>query len=66
MMYARPGHRVLVTPKGDMLVRPSPLEIKMAQACKAESYYQWLDQKPKNSVCLAAFSCKMTESIWGT
>lgn len=33
MMYARPGHRVLVTPKGDMLVRPSPLEIKMAQAC---------------------------------
>lgn len=33
-MYARPGHRVLIDPKGNMSVRPTPLDLKLAQACK--------------------------------
>ncbi|DBA92428.1 hypothetical protein WJX77_009083 [Trebouxia sp. C0004] len=32
-MYARPGHRVLIDPKGNMIVRPTPLDAKLAQAC---------------------------------
>lgn len=28
-LYARPGHRVLITPRGDMLVRPTPLDHKL-------------------------------------
>jgi len=33
-VYARPGHRVLIDPKGNMIVRPTPLDLKLAQACK--------------------------------
>lgn len=32
-VYARPGHRVLIDPKGNMIVRPTPLDLKLAQAC---------------------------------
>lgn len=28
-LYSRPGHRVLVSPRGDLLVRPSPLDLKL-------------------------------------
>ena len=31
-VYSRPGHRVLISPKGDMLVRPAPLELKLSTA----------------------------------
>lgn len=31
-IYARPGHRVLINAKGDMLVRPTPLDIKLGKA----------------------------------
>ena len=34
-VYARPGHRVLIDPKGNMIVRPTPLDLKLAQACKS-------------------------------
>ena len=28
-VYVRPGHRVLITPRGDMMVRPTPLDHKL-------------------------------------
>ena len=31
-LYVRPGHRVLITPRGDMMVRPTPLDHKLSIA----------------------------------
>lgn len=48
-LYSRPGHRVLVNPQGDMLVRPTPLDIKLNTACK-----------PSDHCCSAQASVRLT------